>query len=161
VRFVHARAEELAEKLPPAGVTGQFDAVFAAYLVRNLPDPDAGLRTMFELLRPGATLAVHDYSVADSARARAVWTAVSWGVIIPSGAVVTRSSALYRYLWRSVLGFDGARQFRRRLEGAGFVDPREATVPGWQRGIVHTWVARRPAPHAAEPPARAPDPPAG
>lgn len=161
VRFVHARAEELAEKLPPAGVTGQFDAVFAAYLVRNLPDPDAGLRTMFELLRPGATLAVHDYSVADSARARAVWTAVSWGVIIPSGAVVTRSSELYRYLWRSVLGFDGARQFRRRLEGAGFVDPREATVPGWQRGIVHTWVARRPAPHAAEPAARAPDPPAG
>jgi ubiquinone/menaquinone biosynthesis C-methylase UbiE len=169
VRFVHARAEELAGKPPPAGVTGPFDAVFAAYLVRNLPDPDAGLRTIFELLRPGATLAVHDYSVADSARARAVWTAVSWGVIIPSGAVVTRSTELYRYLWRSVLAFDGARRFLGRLERAGFVDPSEATVPGWQRGIVHTWLARRPAaaptgtpeaPTGTPAPAETPDRPA-
>ena len=40
VRFVHAPAEDLAE----AGVDGPFDAVFAAYLFRNLTDPDAVLR---------------------------------------------------------------------------------------------------------------------
>src|ERR1700760_406231 len=33
VRFVHAPVEELAE----AGIYGPFDAVFAAYLIRNVP----------------------------------------------------------------------------------------------------------------------------
>lgn len=40
VSFVHSRAEGLAE----AGVTGPFDGILAAYLVRNLDDPDPVLR---------------------------------------------------------------------------------------------------------------------
>lgn len=141
VRFVRSRAEELAE----AGVRGPFDGVFAAYLVRNLPEPDVGLRAVFELLRPGAPLAVHEYSVADSRRARAVWTAVCWSVIIPAGRVVTGSSDLYTYLWRSVRDFDGVAAFERRLAAAGFVDLRTQTVPGWQQQVVHTFLGRRPA----------------
>ena len=140
VRFVHARAEQLAE----AGVRGPFDGVLAAYLIRNLPDPDGGLRTIFELLRPGAPMAVHDYSVADSGKARAVWTAVCWSVIIPAGKLVTGSSDLYTYLWRSVRRFEGAVAFERRLGRIGFVDLRTQTVPGWQQQIVHTWLGRRP-----------------
>lgn len=139
VRFIHAPAQRLAE----AGVRGPFDGVLAAYLVRNLPDTDAGLDAIRELLAPGAPLAIHDYSVADSARARAIWTAVCWGVIIPFGKLVTGDAALYRYLWRSVLGFDGATAFRARLARAGFVEVGSRTVPGWQAGIVHTFTARR------------------
>lgn len=146
VRFVRSRAEDLATTLPAVGLGGPFDGVLAAYLVRNLPDPDSGLRTIFELLRPGAPLAVHDYSVADSVRARTIWTAVCWSVIIPAGAVVTGHAELYRYLWRSVRRFDGAAAFERRLGRAGFADLRTQTVPGWGQGIVHTWLGRRPAP---------------
>ncbi len=141
VSFVHATLAGLAG----AGVTGPFDGVFAAYLVRNLPDADAGLRDLLALLAPGASLAVHDYSVADSRRARLVWTAVCWSVIIPSGRLVTGDGELYRYLWHSVREFDGARAFEHRLGRLGFTDLRTATVPGWQRGIVHTFVGRRPA----------------
>lgn len=137
VDFVHARLEELAG-------TGPYDGVLAAYLVRNLPDTDAGLRTLNGLLKPGARLAVHDYSVADSRLARAIWDAVCWTVIIPSGTLVTRRSGLYRYLWESVRDFDGARAFQRRLGRAGFVDVEAHTMPGWQRGVVHTFLARRP-----------------
>lgn len=140
VRFVHTRAEELAE----AGVTGPFDGILAAYLVRNLPDPDGGLAGMLDLLRPGAPLAVHDYSVADSPRARATWTAVCWTVIIPSGKLRTGSAALYRYLWRSVQRFDGRAAFVERVRRAGFVEVRSETVPGWQADIVHTFLGRRP-----------------
>jgi ubiquinone/menaquinone biosynthesis C-methylase UbiE len=139
VRFVQGRAERLGNEL------GMFDGVFAAYLVRNLPDPDGGLRGIARALRPGGTLAVHDYSVAESVRARAIWTAVCWGIIIPAGLVVTGRAGLYRYLWRSVRAFDGARAFERRLADAGFVDVRRETMDGWQRDVVHTWVARRPA----------------
>ena len=136
-----ARAEELAD----ADVTGPFDAVLAAYLVRNLPDPDGGLAAIRDLLHPGAPLAVHEYSVADSPRARATWTAVCWTIIIPSGWMRTGSAALYRYLWRSVQRFDGAVAFQNRMRRAGFEEVRGETVPGWQADIVHTFLGRRPA----------------
>ena len=63
VRFVHAPVEDLGA----AGIRGPFDGILAAYLIRNLADPDAQLRALRGLLRPGGTLAVHEYSVRDSA----------------------------------------------------------------------------------------------
>ena len=137
VRFVHTPIENLAE----AGVTGPFDGILAAYLLRNLADPDAQLRRFARLLAPGATLAVHEYSVRDSRAARAIWNAVCWGIIIPSGWRQTGDSALYRHLWRSVNCFDGAVAFQRRLAAAGFTGVHSETMPGWQRDIVHTFLA--------------------
>ena len=138
VRFVHSRVEDL-------GTQGSFDGILAAYLVRNLTDPDGQLRRFRELLRPGGTLALHEYSVSDSQAAAWVWSAVCWGIIIPSGWWHTRDTTLYRHLWRSVLAFDGAARFDRRISDAGFVDVRSATVGGWQRNIVHTFLAQAPA----------------
>lgn len=148
VSFVRARLDEIDTASDDAGnaVGGpeSFDGILAAYLVRNLPDADAGLASLRSLLRPGAPIAVHEYSVADSRRARLVWTGVCWTVIIPAGALVTRDPGLYRYLWDSVRGFDGARAFEARMGRAGFTDLRTQTMPGWQSGIVHTFVGRRP-----------------
>ncbi len=127
-----------------AGVRGPFDGILAAYLIRNLADPGTELRALRDLLRPGATLAVHEYSVRDSVRARLIWHAVCWGVIIPSGRVATGDATLYRYLRRSVDGFDGAERFRRRLRDAGFTGVHSETMSGWQRGIVHTFLGSRP-----------------
>lgn len=140
VRFVHAPVEELAKH----GVTGPFDAIIAAYLVRNLADPDEQLRRFRTLLRPGATLAVHEYSVRDSPIATGVWHAVCWGIIIPTGWWRTRDTRLYRYLWRSVLAFDGATQFCRRIQDAGFTAVHSQTMPGWEANIVHTFLATVP-----------------
>jgi len=140
VRFVHSPIETLAEH----GVTGPFDGILAAYLVRNLTDRDKQLRQFCSLLRPGGTLAVHEYSVRDSRAATLVWHAVCWGIIIPAGWWHTRDSSLYRYLWRSVLGFDGAARFRRRLRDAGFTAVHSETMPGWEANIVHTFLAHAP-----------------
>lgn len=140
VRFVHSRIEDIAA----AGVTGPFDGIFAAYLLRNLPDPDAQLRVFRELLRPGAPLAVHEYSVRDSKRAAAIWNAVCWTIIIPAGRLRTGDASLYTYLRRSVNEFDGASAFRDRLRRNGFTDVHSETMPGWQAGIVHTFTARSP-----------------
>jgi ubiquinone/menaquinone biosynthesis C-methylase UbiE len=140
VRFVHGRVEELREH----GIDGPFDGILAAYLVRNLSDPDAQLRTFRTLLRPGATLAVHEYSVRDSPAARLIWHAVCWGIIIPAGWWQTRDTTLYRHLWRSVLAFDGSVQFRNRLRQAGFTAVSSETMPGWQRNIVHTFLGDAP-----------------
>lgn len=140
VQFVRGRIEALAA----LGVEGPFDGILAAYLVRNLADPDAQLKRFLTLLRPGATLAAHEYSVRDSRRAVWTWNAVCWGIIIPSGWRHTRDTTLYRHLWRSVLAFDSVTRFRRRLADAGFVGVHSETMPGWQRDIVHTFLANAP-----------------
>jgi len=140
VRFVHSRIEDL----DATGVQGPFDGILASYLVRNLADPDAQLRRFLTMLRPGATLAVHEYSVRDSRIATAVWNAVCFGVIIPAGKLRGGDATLYRHLRRSVNAFDGANVFRERLRGNGFNDVTSLTMPGWQRNIVHTFVAQAP-----------------
>lgn len=141
VRFVHTRVEDLAA----AGVAGPFDAIFAAYLFRNLADPDGQLRALRELLRPGGTLVVHDYTAGEDGVTRAKWHAVCWAIVIPLAVVHRGGTGLYRHLWRSVAEFDDAPAFAGRLVAAGFDRVRFATMPGWQRGIEHTFLATRPA----------------
>ncbi|MCW1959857.1 MAG: class I SAM-dependent methyltransferase [Mycobacterium sp.] len=140
VRFVHSPIEQFGGD----DVGGGFDGILAAYLVRNLADPDAQLRRFLAMLRPGGTLALHEYSVRDSAAAQAIWNAVCWGIIIPAGWRKTGDSTLYRHLWRSVNSFDGAAEFQRRLVAAGFAGVHSETMPGWQHGIVHTFIGEAP-----------------
>ncbi|MFI0901735.1 methyltransferase domain-containing protein [Streptomyces sp. NPDC020983] len=140
VTFVHATAESLPDDV--AG--GPFDAVFAAYLFRNLADPDAVLARVRSLLVPGGRLAVHEYALSGRPVDRAVWTAVCKGVVQPAGTL-TGNRALYRHLWRSVVAFDTAPAFAARLARAGFTRTRVLPVAGWQTGVVHTVLAGRPA----------------
>jgi ubiquinone/menaquinone biosynthesis C-methylase UbiE len=126
-----------------AGAAGPFDGVLMAYGIRNVPDPDLCLARVRELVRPGGVACFHEYSVADSRAARAVWNAVAAGVIVPLGAAATGSSDLFRYLRRSVLAFDGVRGFEDRLRRAGFDEVTTRGMDGWQRGIVHSFLARR------------------
>ncbi|MCW2557892.1 MAG: methylase involved in ubiquinone/menaquinone biosynthesis [Mycobacterium sp.] len=140
VRFVHSRIEDFGQ----VGIEGPFDGILAAYLIRNLADKDSQLRVFRELLRPGATLAVHEYSVRDSWLATAAWNAVCAAVIIPSGRLRSGDAALYTYLRRSVNRFDGATAFRERLRNNGFTGVHSETMPGWQRNVVHTFLAQAP-----------------
>ncbi|MFL1426732.1 MULTISPECIES: class I SAM-dependent methyltransferase [unclassified Nocardiopsis] len=144
VSFHRARAEELTPRWAAERLGGPVDAVFGAYLIRNCPDPDLALGVIRDLLRPGGRLVLHEYSVADSTAARAVWTAVCWGVIIPAGRALTGSGDLFRYLWRSVLEFDGRRALLERMRRAGLESVASAPLPGWQYGITHTFAGRRP-----------------
>lgn len=127
-----------------AGIHGPFDGVFMAYGIRNVPEPDSCLNHIFDLLRPGAAVCFHEYSVAASRRARAMWALVSSSVIVPLGRLATGSSDLFRYLKNSVRQFDGVRQFADRLKNTGFTDVTVHAMDGWQRRVVHSFVARRP-----------------
>ncbi len=146
VTFAQGRAEgvvglpELAEIVADGGL----DGIFAAYLVRNVPERDALLAALHEVLRPGAALVVHEYSVAGNRQAVAVWTAVCWSVVVPLGYVTSRRTRLYQYLWKSVMEMDSTQRLMDRMLGAGFEDVRSRTAGSWQRGIIHTFHARRP-----------------
>lgn len=144
VLFVQARAEEfpvvMADREEPV------DGVLAAYLFRNVPAEhlDAALAGVVSTLRPGGWLVVQDYALGSRRLPRWVWHLVCWLVVIPLSVLVRSDPSLYRYLWRSVLRFDSADAFARRLAAAGLVDVAYRTVPGWQHGILQTFVARRP-----------------
>jgi len=140
VRFVLGDATDPAA----AGVEGPFDGILMAYGLRNLPDPNLGLANLRELLRPGGRVVFHEYSVAGSPVRKLVWDAVCFGIIVPGGLLTARSSRIYRYLHRSVREFDGVAELEARLRRAGFVDVWTGAMDGWQRGIVHSFVARRP-----------------
>ena len=123
-----------------------FDAILMAYGIRNVPDADGCLAALNQLLKPGAPICFHEYSVADSPVARAIWNAVALSVIMPLGVAATGNVGMWRYLRRSVNGFDGVAAFEERLARHGFVDVRTLPMNGWQRGIVHSFLARRPRP---------------
>ncbi len=144
VRFEHRLAEDLSAARADWGLTEAVDGVFASYLFRNVPDRDKVLEATYELLRPGGGLVVQEYSVASSRRAQLIWSVVCWTVVIPLSWFLTRDTSLYRYLWRSVLEFDSVDAFTERMSAAGFVDIEVRSVPGWQRGVLHTFRARRP-----------------
>ncbi|MBK0867903.1 MULTISPECIES: class I SAM-dependent methyltransferase [unclassified Saccharopolyspora] len=140
VRFVHADVRSLSE----AGVHGPFDGILAAYLLRNLPDPSAGLRLLHDLLRPGAPLAVHDYSLPLRLADRLLWHAVCRAVIMPLARLSTGETELYRHLWRSVLEFDHPERLLNRMRKTGFAAVRVEPMSGWQRTITHTFLGVRP-----------------
>ncbi|OIJ65414.1 class I SAM-dependent methyltransferase [Streptomyces mangrovisoli] len=138
VRFVHASAEGLAE----AGVEGPFDAVFAAYLFRNVADPDAVLAAVHDLSAPHGRLAVHEYTLSGRPLDRAVWTTVCRGLVLPVARALGDGD-LYRHLWRSVVEFDTVDVFTERVRAAGFDRVRALPLPGWQTGVTHTVVGCR------------------
>jgi ubiquinone/menaquinone biosynthesis C-methylase UbiE len=150
--FVHGDA------MDPAAVLGDepFDGILMAYGIRNMPDPDVCLDRVMPLLKPGAPICFHEYSVADSPRAKGTWTSVCWGIIIPAGLITSRHTRIYRYLWKSVMQFDGVKAFEARLKRHGFADIRTMPVVGkvkadfWQDGVVHSFLARRPAAQVAQ-----------
>lgn len=131
-------------KLKPEDLPGPYDGILMAYGIRNMSDPDTVLANVLRLLKPGGTVCFHEYSVADSAWRRFVWNFVSLAVIIPLGSLTSPGEPLYRYLRRSVNEFDGVERFTRRLRESGFTNIRVEPMNGWAKGIVHSFLARRP-----------------
>ncbi|MEZ4255612.1 MAG: class I SAM-dependent methyltransferase [Polyangiales bacterium] len=127
-----------------AGISGPFDGILMAYGIRNVPDADTCLGRLRALLAPRGVICFHEYSVDDSLRARVLWNAVTLGVIIPGGLVTSPGSNIYKYLRRSVLDFDGVVAFEERLRRAGFVRIRTLPMDGWQKRIVHSFLAHAP-----------------
>jgi ubiquinone/menaquinone biosynthesis C-methylase UbiE len=131
-------------ELTPEQLNGPYDGILMAYGIRNMPDPDVALARVLPLLKPGGAICFHEYSVADSRWSRLVWKMIASLVIIPLGQLTSPGAPIYRYLRRSVQEFDGVVRFEQRLREAGFIDVRTEPTSGWARGIVHSFLARRP-----------------
>jgi ubiquinone/menaquinone biosynthesis methyltransferase len=122
-----------------------FDAIFMAYGLRNMPDYEACIQGLFRILKPGGTLCIHDYSLADTWYARPYWKILGYGFIIPISTLLTGNSTIFNYLIKSVLNFLTPDQAKQLLEKNGFTEVKVYPLGGWRAPIQHTIVAKKPA----------------
>lgn len=121
-----------------------FDAIFVAYGLRNMPDYDAFVSSLFKLLKPGGRLCIQDYSIKDSAWARWYWCVLGYGFVVPFCTVVTGSSVIFRYLIRSVADFLNPSQILTLLKKYHFEQAQVMEHKSWRRPVLHTFTARKP-----------------
>jgi ubiquinone/menaquinone biosynthesis methyltransferase len=117
-----------------------FDAAFAAYGLRNMPDFDAFVQGVHRVLKPGATFAIHDYCLAPSAWVRWYWAIMGYGFILPFCTLMTGESQIFRYLIRSVSNFLSPDEIVDLLKRNGFASVSVVRHKSWRRPILQTFV---------------------
>lgn len=123
---------------------GSFDAIFMAYGIRNMPDPQACLRQLHRLLKPGGIIAFHEYALAERPYARPYWFLLGYGFIFPFCSLLTLRPRIFWYLIRSVFHFPRPSVFLSQLQDAGFEATEALPLPSWRSPILHTFLAKKP-----------------
>ena len=127
------RAKGLGDRAAPATCDGlrlpfrdgTFDAVTAAFGVRNFEDLEAGLREIRRVIRRGGQLAVLEFFRSQSRWREAPFRFYFRHVLPRVGRLVSRDREAYTYLPRSVGRFVTRNEFAALLERAGFEEIRK------------------------------------
>lgn len=114
--FVHGDAM----RLPIA--TGVADFCSVAFGVRNLSDPDLGLRELARVLKPGGRLFVLEFSPPPKGLIGALYRFYFLKILPWIGGLVSGDREAYRYLPRTVSAWPEPEAVKRKLEAAGLVD---------------------------------------
>ena len=126
------------EKLPFED--NRFDAVTVAFGVRNFENLQAGLVDMLRVLKPGAPLAVLEFSQPTRQPFRAFYFFYFKHILPRIGKWVSRDSAAYTYLPASVEAFPYGQAFLDELAKAGY---RNATARALTFGIATLYLAEK------------------
>jgi demethylmenaquinone methyltransferase/2-methoxy-6-polyprenyl-1,4-benzoquinol methylase len=143
VRFVEADAQALPF---PADM---FQLVTTAFGLRNVTDPDRGLREMVRVTRPGGRVAVLEFS---RPRNRVLGRLFGWyfRYLLPCvGQLIARNKeSAYRYLPASVLAFPDYDALADRMRAAGLTD---VAYQPFTFGVATLYVGVKPPQSAASP----------
>lgn len=126
------------EKLPFE--SDRFDAVTVAFGVRNFENLHAGLVDMLRVLKPGAPLAVLEFSQPTSQPFRGLYFFYFKHVLPRIGKWISRDASAYTYLPASVEAFPYGAAFLNELERAGFKNAQARPLT-W--GIATLYVAEK------------------
>jgi demethylmenaquinone methyltransferase / 2-methoxy-6-polyprenyl-1,4-benzoquinol methylase len=99
---------------------GAFDAVTISFGLRNLVDPDAGLREMRRVTRPGGRLVVCEFSHPTWAPFRAVYLRYLMAALPGVARRVSSNPEAYRYLAETIGAWPDQAGLARRINAAGW-----------------------------------------
>jgi demethylmenaquinone methyltransferase/2-methoxy-6-polyprenyl-1,4-benzoquinol methylase len=118
-------------RLPFADDT--FDAVTISFGLRNIVDPDAGLREMLRVTRPGGRLVVCEFSHPTWAPFRTVYIEYLMKALPPIARAVSSSPDAYVYLAESIRAWPDQRGLADKITASGWTQAKWRNLSG---GIV-------------------------
>ena len=110
-----------------------FDAVTISFGLRNVADPDAALRELLRVTRPGGRLVVCEFSHPTFPAFRTVYVEYLMRALPPIARAVSSSPDAYVYLAESIRAWPEQQRLASRIAEAGWRRPEWRNLSG---GIV-------------------------
>ena len=120
--------------------TGTFDAVTAAFGIRNFADLDKGLKEMCRVLKDGGHLSIVELTSPVSFPMKQLFHIYSHTVLPIYGRLISKDTSAYSYLTKTIEAFPQGEQMVGILKKAGF---REASFKRLTFGICTMYFARK------------------
>lgn len=117
-----------------------FDAVTAAFGIRNFQSLEAGLREMYRVLKPGATLCVIELTRPVCFPIKQLFSAYSHTILPIYGRLVSKDKNAYKYLIATIEAFPQGELMVEILKKTGF---SEAKFKRLTFGICTCYIANK------------------
>ena len=117
-----------------------FDAVTAAFGIRNFQDLEKGLREMYRVLKDGGMLSIVELTSPVSFPMKHLFRIYSHTVLPVYGKLISRDSSAYSYLTKTIEAFPQGETLVEVLRKIGF---SEASFTRLTFGICTLYVARK------------------
>lgn len=117
-----------------------FDAITAAFGIRNFQDLDKGLREMCRVLRSGGHLSIVELTTPVKFPMKQLFRVYSHTVLPIYGKLISRDSRAYEYLTATIEAFPQGEQMIQILKRAGF---KEASFKRLTYGICTMYIATK------------------
>ena len=117
-----------------------FDAVTAAFGIRNFADLDQGLREMCRVLKPGGHLSIVELTTPPRFPMKQLFRVYSHTILPVYGRLISRDGSAYSYLTKTIEAFPQGERMAEILKSAGF---REAGFRRLTFGICTMYFATK------------------
>ena len=99
---------------------GTFDAVTAAFGIRNFADLDQGLREMCRVLKPGGHLSIVELTTPPRFPMKQLFKVYSHTILPVYGRIISKDASAYSYLTKTIEAFPQGERMMDILKKAGF-----------------------------------------